>query len=197
MSHFARNIAQDLLDAIRKGREGDNDALNLLEALFDSLGEIRPSDFAPVAQSKYADTVQRMKRYVKNMTMEDDRMDQQLLTNLITLFDDYYGYATDGGRSFAFMTNVDLRKIVERDYRELQSRLISTQAWKSAVILAGSVLEATLYDQLTKDAATTQAAMSATVAPKKKGGAVRDITLDTYEEANGLLGWRGGQADQG
>src|SRR5262249_46969295 len=70
---------------------------------------------------------------------------------------------------------------VERDYRELAVCLLPGGAWKSAVVLAGSILEAILYDQLTRDAARVAAAMASPKAPRKKGGVVKDITQDTAE----------------
>lgn len=55
------------------------------------------------------------------------------------------------------MRDADLRKIVERDYRELAQILLPGCAWKSAVVLAGSILEAVLYDRLTAVPALTRA----------------------------------------
>lgn len=86
------------------------------------------------------------------------------------------------GRSLGFVQNADLRKIVERDYRELTQILFPEGAWKSVVIIAGSILEAILYDLLTRDAARIAAAMASPKAPKKKGGLVKDITQDTHED---------------
>lgn len=86
-------------------------------------------------------------------------------------------------RQFPFVTNVGLRKIVERDYRELSMILFPGSAWKSTVVMAGSILEAILYDQLTKDATRVISAMAAVNAPKKrKGTLARDILSDKPED---------------
>jgi hypothetical protein len=85
-------------------------------------------------------------------------------------------------RSFVFVQNADLRTIIERDYRELSLVLLPAYAWKSAVILAGSILEAILYDLLTCNPARIQAAIQSKKASKKKGGAVRDIAKNTAED---------------
>jgi hypothetical protein len=97
---------------------------------------------------------------------------------------DYYGGQGSRiiTRDFAFVSTDELRGIVERDYRELVVALIPSGAWKSAVVMAGSVLEAILYDQLTRDATSTAAAMNSPKAPRKKGGAVRDILSDSVED---------------
>lgn len=48
---------------------------------------------------------------------------------------------------FSFMANDDLRKVVERDYLELQ-RLDRSEALKSTLVLAGGILEGVLLDAL-------------------------------------------------
>jgi len=85
-------------------------------------------------------------------------------------------------KAFPFISDPDLRQIVERDYRSLIFELIYCHAWKSAVVMAGSILEAILYDQLTKDPGRISAAMASPKAPKKKGGIVKDITSDDRED---------------
>ena len=88
-------------------------------------------------------------------------------------------FAGDGSRamtrSFAFVQNPDLRRIIERDYRELSLKLFPSGAWKSTVVMAGSILEAILRDQLTRDAKKIALAIGAAKAPRMKGGAVRNI----------------------
>jgi hypothetical protein len=85
-------------------------------------------------------------------------------------------------RSFAFMKDADLRAIVERDYKELRQVLFPDGAWKSTVIMAGSILEAILYDRLTCDPAQINSAMASSKAPKKRAGAVKDLASDTAED---------------
>jgi hypothetical protein len=85
-------------------------------------------------------------------------------------------------RSFAFVRNADLRQIVERDYKELSRILFPDGAWKSTVVMAGSILEAILYDLLTHDPARIAAAMGSGEAPRKRGGMVKDLLADTFED---------------
>ncbi len=86
-------------------------------------------------------------------------------------------------KQFPFISNSDLRQIIERDYRSLIIELIPSGAWKSAVVMAGSILEAILYDQLTKDSAQVARAMASPKAPTRNG-TVKSLTNDEWVLAN-------------
>ena len=76
------------------------------------------------------------------------------------------------GKSFAFVSNTQLRKIVERDYLELQRAFVA-QCWKSVIILAGGTIEAVLTDLLL---AHEVEAKAATAAPNKSDLARWDLS---------------------
>jgi hypothetical protein len=82
-------------------------------------------------------------------------------------------------KSFAFVHDTALRTIIERDYQELTRVLFPENAVKSTVIMAGSILEAILFDLLLQDPVQ---AMGSSEAPRKRGGAVKDITRDQPED---------------
>ena len=67
-------------------------------------------------------------------------------------------------REFAFIGNHELRKILERDYQEIQQAFIA-HCWKSVIILSGGAIEAILMDLLMKN---QTAALGAASAPKGK-----------------------------
>src|SRR4029453_3890633 len=73
------------------------------------------------------------------------------------------GYGGEGShvekRTFDWVKNKALRMIVERDYKELMLKVYPSGAWKMTVVAAGSILEAILYDLLTRDARRVRAAM--------------------------------------
>lgn len=50
-------------------------------------------------------------------------------------------------RQFAFISDINIRKIIERDYDEIQRAYIS-KCWKSVIILCGGTIEAILTDLL-------------------------------------------------
>jgi hypothetical protein len=74
--------------------------------------------------------------------------------------------ADDTMPDFRFMQHAKLKKIVERDYSELQ-RVKTVGAAKSRLVLCGGLIEALLLDALLRD---EQKANSATRSPKLKGG---------------------------
>ena len=109
-----------------------------------------------------------------------------LLSRLSTVLESYLGPDVRMRvRGFPYIRDPDLHHIVERDYHELTVKLFPTETWKSVVIIAGSILEALLYDLLTRDAARVTAAMAAKAAPKKKTATamvVRDILSTSSDD---------------
>lgn len=107
---------------------------------------------------------------------------RELLKELTNVLESYIGTNNIGKtRLFAFISDPDLRHIVERDYRDLTLNLFPVETWKSVVIIAGSILEALLYDLLTRDNSRAAQAMAANAAPKKRtamGTIARDICSD-------------------
>jgi hypothetical protein len=71
-------------------------------------------------------------------------------------------------RSFAFVKDQDLRDIIERDYKELTLVLFPGRAWKSTVVMAGSILEAILFDLFSDPAIDAKALASAAGQKVKK-----------------------------
>ena len=78
---------------------------------------------------------------------------------------------------FPFMKLPDFKALAERDYSELM-RLNPFSSPKSVTILCGSVIECILFDLLIDDGRN---AMTAINAPLKRGGAIKDITLNNRQ----------------
>jgi hypothetical protein len=79
-----------------------------------------------------------------------------------------------GTTNFEFVQHSDLKKIIERDYAELQRVRIATGA-KSRYVLCGGLIEALLLDSLLHDEAKARAARRS---PKLKGGTQVKPLLD-------------------
>ncbi len=63
-------------------------------------------------------------------------------------------------RQFTFISNSNLKAIIERDYEEIQRAFISN-CWKSVIILCGGIIEAILTDLLLSNKAIAIVAKSA------------------------------------
>lgn len=63
-------------------------------------------------------------------------------------------------REFAFIRDAATRKILERDYLEIQTAYVA-RCWKSVIILSGGAIEADLVDVLLQNDAAAKAAPSA------------------------------------
>jgi len=159
------------------------DFARLTESLAEELNRLDPRDFEPSARCDFVALRTTIRACAKNIP--DDRSHTIGPAQKIKiLLDAYTGEGTGAKtRNFSFVSNPDVREIVERDYRELALRTFPDGSWKSTVILAGSILEAVLYDLLTKDQATSAAAMASPRAPKKKkGSTVKNIMSQARDD---------------
>lgn len=66
-------------------------------------------------------------------------------------------------REFGFVKDTELRKVIERDYQEIQTAYVA-RCWKSVIILSGGAIEALLTDLLMRNSAR---ANTATKAPRQ------------------------------
>jgi hypothetical protein len=125
-------------------------------------------DFEPAAQCEFLVFRANIRRISQGTARSIDAI-EEWPPRLLPLLDAYRGPGSFGvSRSFAYLHDAGLRGIVERDYAELSAKLFPSGAWKSTVILAGSILEATLFDRLTHPAWIAKTNASAKV-PKHKG----------------------------
>lgn len=67
-------------------------------------------------------------------------------------------------REFFFVKDLQLRKLLERDYSEIQRAYIA-KCWKSVIILSGGVIEAMLLDVLLRNPGLPETASSAPQKP--------------------------------
>jgi hypothetical protein len=177
------------------------DVAGRLAVLAEELNRLDPRDFPAAVQFDFVEA----RRLVRTLALlpqdhwerharalrdasEDQRTDDMqryskifrdalaVCEQVLHVLEAHGGVSARTGRSFAFVRDSKLRPGIERDYHELAQVLLPGGAWKSAVVLAGSILEAILYDQLTADASHVARAMASPRAPRKPSGAVRNIT---------------------
>ena len=157
------------------------DIHNLFVTITEELAKLDPQDFAPAVQHEFASLRNVIRdQYSKGKILNSHKAAADA-ARMSDILDSYAGEGSGGHtRSFAFITNPDIKAIVERDYKELSQRAFPGGSWKSSIILAGSILEAILFDVLTKDATAILAAMTNPQTPQKSrraGGGPKDIML--------------------
>jgi hypothetical protein len=157
------------------------DIHNLFTAVTEELAKLDPQDFAAGVRHEFTALRIRIRDQYSHGKILDSHKAADDAARMSEILDSYAGAGSGGQtRSFTFITNSDIRAIVERDYEELTQRAFPGGSWKSSVILAGSILEAVLFDVLTKDAAAIHAAMNNPETPQKSrraGGGPKDIML--------------------
>jgi hypothetical protein len=77
-------------------------------------------------------------------------------------------------REFPFVKDHKLRKILERDYNEIQRNFVA-RCWKSAIILSGSCIEAVLLDLLLKNEIRAKGSSKAPKKPDLKSWDLADL----------------------
>jgi hypothetical protein len=169
MVDYIKQIAEDLIADPPRGSP-----LLILQSLSEELERLDPRDFLPAGQANFV----RVKISIRTLlntsgpflgNIEFKVRVRHLAEDAFKILDLYGGEGSQAVvRTFAFIQNDDLRNIIERDYRELSLILLPSGAWKSTVVMAGSILEAMLHDCLTTDAAIKSKALAAQSAPKKK-----------------------------
>lgn len=201
MVHYMIQLAQGILgimdDVEQQTGKRDGSASERLRsvvthgsALLEELQRLDPRDFLPDARIEFIyarlDLELWQKRwepphgsgtFVNLFNQEPQAREETrgLFKRVIAVLEKYGGEGWRAQtRSFSFINDSELRQIIERDYKELVLVLFPGGAWKSTVIMAGSILEAILYGLLTADAAAIARANGSSKAPKERG-VVKDI----------------------
>ena len=160
-------IKQLIRDLIPIADRQHPDVYCLYNAIATEVNRLDPRDFAPAVQRDFALTRARLEWASGDVTRS--RWVIGNLEPLLQILDQYRGEGSHSTtREFPFVSDNDLKEIITRDYRELSQVVFPANAWKSAVVLAGSILEAILQDQLTKDERTLAAANQSPSAPRGK-----------------------------
>jgi hypothetical protein len=157
------------------------DIHNLFKTVTEELAKLDTQDFEISVRHDFASLRNLIQDQYSKGRINNSHKAAEDATRMSTILDSYVGTGSGGNkRRFPYITNPDMKAIIERDYHELTQRAYPGGSWKSSVILAGSILEGVLADVLTKDPAAITAAMTATDAPKRPGwagGGKKDITL--------------------
>lgn len=176
-----KSIALEVIKSCKKGVD-HGPLFDLFPEIVAEIDKLDPQDFVAAHQGEFLLCRRELKKWAGRTSFTEDQLNapRAAAEKLIAVIDEYQGSGSGGAkRDFSFVADVDVRGIVERDYEEVNQQLLPGRSWKSSVVMSGSILEAVLYDQLTCTPTRVAAAMGSGQAPRKRGGAVRDITVDT------------------
>ncbi|MBX3219222.1 MAG: hypothetical protein KF795_01805 [Labilithrix sp.] len=154
-----------------KAVDDEYDFTDLLRGVADEVAVLDPQGFAPEVRAEFA-TIKALISRRAGVTVAPTGRERRFLTRAFIRLPailDQYGFGTGIQRQFPWMRAGKLREIVERDYHELTFMLIPNRAWKSVVILSGSILEGILVELLINDPARLQAAERSPRVPTDKG----------------------------
>lgn len=186
MTNYICQVAKQITDV---SANHDYNFDSLLVTLAEALDRLDVYDFLPNAQRDFVLVRQKFRVWAAHgkpgvVLKEDGRLDENPFSpssekayhdiveagkQVVKVLNQYAGEGSHATtRSFAFIKDEGLRRIIERDYKELSLILFPGGAWKSTVIMAGSVFEAILYDLLTDPARLAKAKASAKAPSDKK-----------------------------
>lgn len=164
---FARSIADPAPGQEPNRMPGTQPAKQLCREL-DTLSLI---DFEPEARYPLMRVRAHLAHFAET-TGWSGNVFKQTVADLIPLLSKYRGVGSSAvKRQFAYLSRAPLRRIIERDYGELTLKLFPSGAWKSTVVMAGSILESILFDVLS-DPNRVVATMASTKCLRKSGAAI-------------------------
>lgn len=147
MPEYIRDLAEQLLKTIEQPADGN--IFHEIALVAQELASLDPNDFEPIARARFVRLRHSIAQLASQKILGKLPTFRPTVVELIEILDDYAGRGSSGlTRSFAFIADPELRNIVVRDYEELHRRLFPGRAWKSTVVMAGSILEAILHDRI-------------------------------------------------
>jgi hypothetical protein len=159
----------ELCDRIVGNKLQGREHFDIYPEIHREIQKLDPKDFEQAAQADFmiargafAHLVNPNKRETPTGTMVSDAA-----RKLRVVLDHYAGEDSHLDRiPFTFLRDPILIGIVKRDHKELRLRSYPGRAWKSTVILAGSILEAILTDVLSGPTQEAQANAFAATNPR-------------------------------
>jgi hypothetical protein len=164
-----KTLATELLECL-EGARTNVEPFDLLQAIVTEIAPLESSDFPPSERGEFVKSRAFLQRWAKLTSWPGDKAHLIGRLKALSWVLDTYGLDARDSRQFNWLKDVDLKTIVERDYRELRIILMPSGAWKSTVIMAGSILEAILVDLVTKNSTRLTTAEASALVPTYKSG---------------------------
>lgn len=156
---------------------------DLFKIAAEEIGKLEVNNFSPETRYRFLITRQHFRKLGAMGTYSSAQHNQfiELAKKMLELLKSYdlMGFPLTK-RSFIFIHDKELQVIIKRDYAELTNVLLPDGAWKSVVVMAGSILEAILFDMLSSQKHHRKA-MTSSKAPKDNSGNILDIKTKDWK----------------
>jgi len=118
--------------------------------IYEEIKDLKSIHFSPDVRYDFVIIKNELKKRAHSGSHSEKQGKSIDLSNrLIEILKKYNGvYEINNQEKFIFLSDIELKNIVQRDYLELSVILFPEGAWKSVVIMCGSILEAILFDIL-------------------------------------------------
>lgn len=187
MVSYVKRIGGDLISNITANMGFE--VIYSLDLFMQEIDRLDPRDFCADSQYDFATSRHSLRskfaRWKNNRSFGTNPADYPIVQGnaqiVLDALDNYAGERSRGiQRTFVFVTDPGLRAMVERDYKELSQVLLPGGAWKSTVVLAGSILEAILFNLLEGDPTRKSKALASPEAPRGRGGNVKPLNGENW-----------------
>jgi len=186
MTNHIKQLCESFIKATQNRNEPKYEGISAFEwpkMIYDEIVNLKATDFEPLQRYNFVILRQKFRKLSTMPGFSHDKLPefQRIAQSLLTVLDHFsFSGAETMPREFHFISDMELKNIIQRDYRELHCFLMPDGAWKSSVVMAGSILESILYDVLSSPAYIHNA-MNSSKAPKKRNGNVIDISTGNWK----------------
>ena len=185
MINYIKKLCESFVKATHNRDKTEHDGVNVFtwpRHIYAEIKDLKTTDFEPEFRYEFVLVKEKLFQLSRMGSFSHNELPsfRDIAINLNRILGSYVqGSSDEKLKEFNFIYDASLKNIIQRDYKELHSLLIPDGAWKSAVILSGSILESMLYDILTQPH-NIQLSNSSDKAPKYKGKVV-DITSGKWK----------------
>lgn len=152
----------------------------LIPAIKEGLEELKILNFPPSQRTGFSiskATFLNKTNQLSSLNIDKLKRINLILQEIDTHLETYETFGSGNNlREFDYIHNSDLKTIIIRDYYELRMLVYRSGAWKSCMVLAGSILEAILHDVLTEPSREPLAQNSSKAPVNQAGNIITNIS---------------------
>jgi hypothetical protein len=166
---YVKDINEEFIKVLESSTYKTDTGLNVsdfIKIITEEIDKLETNNLPPEDRYRFIVLRQNFRNISKQSAISNASYPtyKKLSQDLINLLNNFGSINTGNiNRNFNFLHDRGLKVIIERDYSELSSILLPDGAWKSVVIMAGSILEAILFDVLTNPRFNSRAVSSTKV----------------------------------